>query len=225
MSTEPLGRLRATVLEPADTRVDRVVVLLHGFGAPGDDLVGLAEYIEAPGAAWVFPEAPIVLGGPYGNGRAWWRLDEGQPLGRDRSHEDPPELAELRPQLVELLAEVRQRWSLAGDRVILGGFSQGAMVACDVACGSDAPLGGLILMSGTLLARRRWQAGMAARAGLRALMSHGRYDALLPFASAEALRDLLVAAGVQVGWVEFDGGHEIPPPLLQSLADLVSDPT
>lgn len=221
MTPELLGTLRARILEPEGGEVDRVIVLLHGFGAGGDDLVGLADYIDAPGAAWVFPEAPIALGGPYGPGRAWWRLDEGAPLGRDRSDEDPPELADLRPALVTLLAQVRARWSLAGDRVLLGGFSQGAMVACDLACGSDAPLGGLILLSGTLLAKRRWQAGMAARAGLPILQSHGTLDGLLPFASAEALRDLLVAAGARVDWVPFDGGHEIPPPVLQAIADAV----
>jgi phospholipase/carboxylesterase len=169
----------------------------------------------------VFPEAPIVLGGPYGDGRAWWRLDEDAPLGRDRSDEDPPELADLRASLVELLAAVRARWNVAGDRVLLGGFSQGAMVACDLACASDAPLGALILLSGTLLAAPRWQPGMAARAGLRVLMSHGRYDGLLPFSSAERLRDLLIAAGARVDWIAFDGGHEIPPPLLESMAELV----
>lgn len=219
--TEPVGSLQATILEPADTPVDRAVVLLHGFGAPGDDLVGLAEYIEAPGAAWVFPQAPIELGGPYGDGRAWWELDPERELGRDRSDEDPRELRDLRPAIVGVLEATALRFGLAPERIVLGGFSQGAMVACDVACASTIPLGGLVLLSGTLLARTRWAPGMAARAGLRVLQSHGKLDPLLPFRSAVTLRDLLVAAGARVEWIEFDGGHEIPPPLLEAIGEVI----
>ncbi len=53
-----------------------VVVLLHGFGAPGDDLVGLWRSFAAPrGTRYVFPEAPIALGHQYAGGRAWWWID------------------------------------------------------------------------------------------------------------------------------------------------------
>src|SRR5258706_877282 len=50
------------------------VVLMHGFGAPGDDLVQLASVIDAP-VRFVFPAAPLELGGLYGDSRAWWLLD------------------------------------------------------------------------------------------------------------------------------------------------------
>jgi phospholipase/carboxylesterase len=43
------------------------------------------------------------------------------------------------------------------------------------------------------------------------LMSHGRHDQLLPFSASETLRDKLRAAGAEVEWIEFPGGHEIPP--------------
>ena len=73
-------------LELARCRLaDRVAVSVHGirdrgradverFGAPGDDVVALGQYIAAP-VRFVFPEAPIELGGLYGDSRAWWRLD------------------------------------------------------------------------------------------------------------------------------------------------------
>ena len=49
-----------------------VVMLLHGFGAPGDDLVPLADVIEAPrGTRWLFPEGPLPLNMGFGDSRAW----------------------------------------------------------------------------------------------------------------------------------------------------------
>ena len=217
MELVSLGPLRARVLPPAG-RVERVVVLLHGFGAPGDDLVALGEWIDAgEGTAWVFPEAPLELGGLYGDSRAWWMIDL-ERLGRDRSDELPDGLVPARQAMIAALDAVRARF---GDRVVLGGFSQGAMLALDVALHDPRPLDGLVLMSGTLIARSEWAPRLAARAGLRVLQSHGRRDELLPFAAAVTLRDLMIAAGLAVTWVEFDGGHEIPPPVLEAVAGLI----
>ena len=95
------------------------------------------------------------------------------------------------------------------------------MLALDVALHDPRPLDGLILLSGTLLARSHWQPRMAARAGLPVVQSHGRRDELLPFRAAVTLRDLLREAGLDVTWVEFDGGHEIPPPVLEAVTAAV----
>jgi phospholipase/carboxylesterase len=94
-------------------------------------------------------------------------------------------------------------------------------VSCDVALCSTRALAGLILMSGTLLAQERWQAGAPGRADLRILQSHGRQDALLPFDAATRLRDLLRAAGCDVPWIEFNGGHEIPAGVLAGVGELI----
>src|SRR5215207_2977582 len=194
------------------------VVLLHGFGAPGDDLVALAEAIDAP-VRFVFPEAPLELGGVYGNARAWWLLDlarledelrRGVP--RDRRTEIPDGLPAVRATLLRLLEQVESR--LPTNRLVLGGFSQGAMLALDVALHREQPPAGLILMSGTLLAESEWEPRMKTLTGVPVLQSHGRADGLLPFGVAEVLRDKLRAAGAQVDWHEFIGGHEIPMTVL-----------
>ncbi|MBZ0237678.1 MAG: hypothetical protein K8M05_35510, partial [Deltaproteobacteria bacterium] len=53
-----------------------MIVLLHGFGAGGDDLVALADWIDAPeGTRWVFPAGPLTLSPLYGDARAWWMID------------------------------------------------------------------------------------------------------------------------------------------------------
>jgi phospholipase/carboxylesterase len=52
-------------------------------------------------------------------------------------------------------------------------------------------------------------------------MSHGRQDQLLPFSAAETLRDKLRAAGAKVEWVDFPGGHEIPPVVVDAASQFL----
>lgn len=205
------------------------VVLLHGFGAPGDDLVSLAEVIDAP-VRFVFPEAPLELGGLYGDSRAWWMLDLARledelrrGIPRDRRDEVPDGLPAARTQLLRVLEQVESR--LPSERLVLGGFSQGAMLSLDVALHRETPPAGLILMSGTLLASSVWEPRLPKLAGVPVLQSHGRADGLLPFSIAEVLRDKLVAAGARVEWHDFVGGHEIPMAVLAAAGRFVSSPT
>jgi len=189
-----------------------VVVLLHGFGAPGDDLVGLWRALDVPEEMrFVFPAAPMRPPG-LGGGRAWWMIDLERLMGSseplDRSGEVPEGLAEARAQLIALLDDVERR--LGARTIVLGGFSQGAMLALDTALRGERPFAGLVLMSGTLLAEHEWAPLMPRRRGLPVFMSHGTRDPLLPFRAAERLRDLLVEAGLKVEWVPFNGQHEIP---------------
>jgi phospholipase/carboxylesterase len=207
-----LAGLTTRIVGPADAKL--TVILMHGFGAPGDDLVGLAPYLNAP-VRFVFPAAPLELGGLYGDSRAWWLLDlarlEQQLAGGGaaiRSAEIPDGLAPARDHVMKLVDAVVARYP---GPFVLGGFSQGAMLALDVALHRDTKPAGLLLMSGTLLAEPLWAPRFASLAGVPVLMSHGRFDQLLPFSAAETLRDKLRAAGANVEWVEFPGAHEIPP--------------
>src|SRR5688572_21818782 len=91
------------------------VILLHGFGAPGDDLVSLAEVIDAP-VRFVFPEAPLELGGLYGDSRAWWLLDLARledelrrGIPRDRRAEIPDGLVAARTQVMRLVEQAQSR--------------------------------------------------------------------------------------------------------------------
>ena len=99
------------------------------------------------------------------------------------------------------------------------------MLACDVALRTQMPLAGLALLSGTLIAEPEWRPLAPARKGLRAVVSHGQNDPILPFAAAEGLRDFLVGAGLDVKWVPFRGGHEIPPSALDGLSKMIREST
>jgi phospholipase/carboxylesterase len=98
------------------------------------------------------------------------------------------------------------------------------MLALDGARHRATPPAGLILMSGTVIAEPVWQPRMATLAGVPVMLSHGRQDSLLPFGIAELLRDRLTAAGAQVDWQPFQGGHEIPMPVLAAAKRLLRSP-
>lgn len=206
-----------------------VVVLLHGFGAGGDDLVPLWRVLQVPrDVRFVFPEAPLAPR-ELGGGRAWWPLDlmamqaeRARGQRSDRSRQEPEGLQAAREHLIALLDGVEKTLGVSGDRIVLGGFSQGAMLSCDVALRSGRALAGLALLSTTLLCRQIWEPRMALRKGLPVLQTHGRRDDLLPFEAAVELRDLLRAAGCAVDWVEFHGGHEVPESALAGLSKLIT---
>ena len=220
-STLQLAGLTTRVVGPSGA--SSTVVLLHGFGAPGDDLVDLAQMIDAP-VRFVFPAAPLELGAEYGAGRAWWpldliRLEAELRRGNMRAFraEVPEGLTEARDQLRQLLDHL----TAGTDRLVIGGFSQGAMLALDAALHRPSPPAGVILMSGTITAEPVWQARLPSLAGVPVLQSHGRGDPLLPFALAELLRDQLRAAGAIVHWHAFPGGHEIPPAVITAAGQLL----
>lgn len=218
--------LVADVQEPPPGRP--VCVLLHGFGAPGTDLVPLAGALNAPeGTVFVFPQAPIDLGPAFAGGRAWWQIDmvalqTAMATGRHREMADsvPEGLAEARGKLQDALEAVES--GLKPSRWVLGGFSQGAMLSLDYALRIDRKLAGLIAFSGTVIASAEWTERVASRKGTPAVVSHGRQDPVLPFSAAERLRDMLTEGGLQVDFVPFSGGHEIPPPALEAASRLLS---
>ena len=199
------------------------VVMCHGFGAPGDDLVGLAdEWIarlgeDAGRCRFVFPAAPhdlAALGMP--GGRAWWpinvaRLAELAMADRFDELYDvrPPGMDEASEQLSASVAAVLRETGDGSGPLILGGFSQGAMVSMDVALRLPHPPAALFQFSGTLLCRDRWRAAIDRLARSAVLVTHGRQDPILPYSAAEDLRELLSGGGVDVDFVGFDGPHTI----------------
>lgn len=232
MRLERLGGLQVRLTGGSDGRGGGdgpVVVLLHGFGAPGDDLVSLWPALNLPrGTRFLFPEGPLSLHLGFGESRAWWMLDlerrnrdVAAGRTRDLSLEVPNGLVEARTKMVALLDDAQRRLGADPKQVLLGGFSQGAMLACDLVLRTDWPFAGLAVLSGTLIAKEEWVPLMPKRRGLFVLQSHGSQDPLLPLFLAEELRDLLAKAGLAVEWVGFRGGHEIPDLVIDRLGTFI----
>lgn len=235
--TTELAGLTCRFVEAADAPQETpelMVVLCHGYGAPGQDLVGIgAEILRARPALrgrvrFCFPEAPLSLGGaPSFDSRAWWHIDidryERAMMTGDTAtlRADVPEgLSSARRMLNGALEALQQQSGLPMGRILLGGFSQGAMLATDVALRLDEAPAGLAIFSGTLLAEAEWRRLAPRRVGLKVLQTHGRQDPILPFVSAEWLRDLLVESGLDVRYLPFDGPHTIGLEGISGLADL-----
>ena len=233
MREEQIAGLRARVTGGTDGKGGGrgpLVLLLHGFGAPGDDLLSLTDALDVPTSTrFIFPEGPVSLSFGPSDARAWWLIDMGriaadQAAGRirDISHEIPRGLAPARETMLAFLKEIEPRFNVDPRKTILGGFSQGAMLSCDVMLRATQPYAGLIQLSGSLLATQEWAPLLQKRKGLPVFQSHGVQDEILPYVGAEKLRDTMIHAGLLVEWHSFHGGHEIPRPVLQRLGSFIT---
>ena len=221
-----LGHPRLTALR-AGGAGPPTMVLLHGYGSSAEQWLPFTHSIPfPPQGRFLLPEAPetfVRLSGAS-QGRAWWDLDlaahrrPGQ-LGVDLVGLDPRGLERAAKLVRDLLAS---EGNSAHRPFVLGGFSQGAMVSCQVAFASDEPLAALVILSGTPINQAAWRPLLARRKGLPVFMSHGRSDAILPYDLAETLRADLVAAGLAVTFVPFDGGHEIPAEVVVALGNFLA---
>ena len=202
------------------------LVLLHGFGAGGEDLVPLGRFLDAPaGTRFCFPAGVMSLGLPFSDARAWWMIDLGR-LERDFAagrglallREAPPGLAAARERITALLP-------LLGppDQIVLGAFSQGAMLACDTALRADTPPRALVLLSGAPIADAAWEPRLSRLRGVPTFVSHGRHDPLLPYEGGQRLRLLLEGGGARVTFEDFDGGHDIPAEILAALGGFLGE--
>lgn len=220
---ELLGQLTCAVIGPSVESVRLSVVLCHGYGAPATDLVPLAWEVFGRRPAWeqmvqfVFPAAPLLLDemGP-GGGRAWWHLDVAALLTAiaagdvDVLRRTVPEgLADARAALQSTVDALLLRDRLKPSQIVLGGFSQGAMLTTDLALRLPDGPAGLAIFSGSLICEDQWRALAPRKAGLPVLQSHGKFDTILPYVGATWLRDLLLESGLQVEFIEFDGDHTI----------------
>lgn len=187
-----------------------VVVLLHGYDMKPADLAPFAHSIEVP-ALFLMPRGR--LSSPGGN-YAWWEIDvqvRSRALAngpRDLAQEKPSGLAAARVQLDSFLGAVRSEYQ--PRRLVLGGFSQGGMLACDWALHTASVIDGLILLSASRLDFDNWLPLQERLRQVPVFVSHGQKDADLAFSAGEQLMAFLVSAGASVAWIPFDGGHEVP---------------
>ncbi|TGK20763.1 esterase [Leptospira fluminis] len=195
------------------------VILFHGYGANAYDLLPLYSYLDVPeGTNFLFPngilEIPIM---PGYYGRAWFPIDmealqRAMVAGgtRDLSDRSPDGLIEARTKVEEMI----ERLGVPMDRIVLGGFSQGAMLATELFLCSEKKPKGLLILSGTLLDKDRWSGLAATTPGFSFFQSHGRNDPVLGYPAAKRLETLLKEAGWKGDLLAFPGGHEIPEVVL-----------
>lgn len=203
----------------ADEQGGHLVLLLHGWGAPGDDLVPLANVLAGPGVRCLVPEAPLAHAG---GGRAWWHLDQGDRPVHVWNDELPPSyrphraVENARLAVQALIRNARERF--APQSIALVGFSQGGMLALDVALQGDPEIDRVAVLSGVLIADSLPALHAARAPHPRVFVSHGKFDPVLPFQGGESIRTILEPRDFPVTWLPFDGGHEIPRVVVRQLS-------
>ncbi len=195
------------------------IVLLHGYGANMDDLAGLQNYLDPHQYShWYFPNGPVKI--PFAGmweGRAWFPIDmqeleRAMQEGRHRRFSDkaPVEFLQSLFLMQDEIAQLQKNY----ERVVIGGFSQGAMLASHLA--SRLPVDGLVILSGTLLDQKDLEQNYHSRP-VPFFQSHGDQDQLLGLSEAKELYSVLEKKGFQGLWAPFRGGHEIPQNILKAL--------
>ena len=185
-----------------------LVVFLHGYGADGKDLLGLADPLapHMPDVAFVAPDAPDrCTNNPMGFQWAPIPWLDGSSEA-DAAAAFAASIADVNAMIDGLLDE----HGLAPDRLILFGFSQGCMISLHVAPRRPAPIGGVVGMSGRLLVPERLEAETVSRPPI--LLVHGDADDVVPFASMKDAGEALTAAEFTVYAHVMKGtGHGIAP--------------
>jgi phospholipase/carboxylesterase len=171
----------------------QLIVLLHGVGADGNDLIALAPALahRLPGAAFVAPDGPEPCDmAPFG--RQWFSLRDRRPeallLG----------VQSVAPVIDAFLDAELERYRLADHQLALVGFSQGAMTALHVAPRRPRAPAAVLGFSGPLLAGERLPG--EARSRPPVYLIHGDADEVVPVEATLAAVAGLQAAGIPVQW-------------------------
>lgn len=194
----------------------QLVVLLHGLGADGADLIDLApHWAEAlPDAAFIAPDAPEACDlGPYG--RQWFSLADRTPARVAAG------VRAVTAPLAAFLAAELAALGLPPGALALAGFSQGAMCALHVGLRGPVPPAAILAFSGALLAPESLRAEIACRPPV--LLVHGEADEVVPAAASRLAAEALAAAGVPVTALYRPGlAHGIDPAGLAAGAALLA---
>jgi phospholipase/carboxylesterase len=191
----------------AGGRPSALVVMLHGLGADGRDLIALAPMLARtlPRALFVSPDAPFPCDmAPYG--RQWFSL-------QDRAPAKLLEGMRLAQPIVDgFLDGTLGALGLDGGALALLGFSQGAMTSLYTGLRRAVPPAAILAFSGALVGEvpPRSESAMGGGEYAPVLLVHGEDDPVVPFASFRHARAALVDAGVPVEAVARPGlGHGI----------------
>ncbi len=183
----------------------QIVVLLHGLGADGQDLIGLGQTwrLLLPGALFIAPNAPQPCDmAPFGH--QWFSLQE---------RTGPALIAGVRsaaPMVDAFLDGLLDQHQLLPAKLALVGFSQGTMTALHVALRRKAALAGVVGYSGVLIGEPVLAAEIRSRPPV--LLIHGDQDQVLPHRALGEAEAALTRAGVTVTAVTRPGlGHGIDP--------------
>ncbi|SIN93856.1 alpha/beta hydrolase [Vannielia litorea] len=200
--------LKVGRVAPKSGRTKQVVIFLHGYGADGNDLLGLAQPLGAhmPDTLFLAPDAPE----PCRNnpmGFQWFPIPM---MDGSSQQEAATSMAQSVEDLNAFLDKVLAEEGVTPDQVALVGFSQGTMLSLHVAPRRAEPFAGVVGFSGRLLEPERLTAEV--KSTFPVLLAHGDQDPLVPFESMGLAAEALSEAGFPVYTFTMEGTpHGIAP--------------
>lgn len=213
--TEPL--LSHEVVQPADPT--RVMIWMHGLGADGFDFLPMAHALSLPGVKWVFPHAPersITINQGMLM-RAWYDIKSLDRL----DPEDVHGLQNSRWQIRELIEHERQQ-GFSLDNIMLGGFSQGGVMALYAGLSYEKPLHSIIALSCYLPMHKSFDEWRTPEnQNIDIFMAHGHYDPVLPIGLAHTSVECLKTTGYEVNWHEYPMGHQVCDEEIEELRSFI----
>lgn len=212
MANEGVGLLTHRVREPAGSPAG-ALVLLHGRGTDERDLLPLADALDPERRLVALtPRAPLAL--PGQPGAHWYVVGR---VGFPDEATFAPAYARLATWLEALPAALGVPWS----RTVVGGFSQGAAMSFALGFGPGRPApAGILALSGFLPQVPGFEPELRGRERCPVALGHGAADPVIPVAFAQAARERLLAAGVDLLYRETPGmGHTIDPAFVPDLRD------
>lgn len=192
-----------------------LVILLHGYGSNGEDLIGLAPYWAKalPGAQFVSPNAPEPVPGLPG-GWQWFPITRLDPRLMEQG------VRSAAATLDAFIDRELQRYGLDESRLALVGFSQGTMMTLHVGLRRAKAPAGLVGFSGVLPGGESLKA--EARSKPPILLAHGSEDDVIPVGAMFAAAQALAAADLGAQWhVSYGLPHSIGPDGLELAGDFL----
>ena len=194
------------------------IVLLHGWGASSHDLLGLAPLLHSGKAMVLCPQGTLSM--DIGQGMAgygWFDLSQGMAV-------DPAEIDKAAEQVSDFIDMACERYAVDPRHLVLGGFSQGGVVAYKLALTQPERFTGLIALSSWLpeaLAATIEQ--KPEHANLATIALHGLEDPMIPIEKGRESRDALLKLGIPTVYHEYAMGHEISADALRALVAWVDE--
>jgi phospholipase/carboxylesterase len=210
--------LMHTAHVPAGAGPFPTILALHGFGASAHDLLGIAPLVQqaipGDGVLFLCPQGPIEIEpAPGQRAYAWFPL-----VGEGEI--DPMSLIAARGVLEAFVEDAIEAYPIDPERLVIMGFSQGGVMAYDLALGRPERFKALIALSSWLpdLIVEGLQPN-EAREALATLLVHGTEDPMIAIDNGRDSLEKLKALGIAAAWGEYEMGHEINQNALRDLLD------
>lgn len=195
------------------------VIWLHGLGADGQDFVPIVPELNLPSELplrFIFPHAPmrpVTINNGYVM-RAWFDVYS----FTESSRVDETGVRDSIQYLESLIAsEIKQ--GIPVEKIVLAGFSQGAVISLITGLRYSRSLGGILALSGFLpLAEKVLSEANAANYTIPIFLAHGTQDTILPYELGLKTMDALQRNKYRVNWHSYTMGHSVCPDEIGDIA-------